>query len=141
MSTRIDVVVATKDGDSPVSIVVEGESPTVGDLAVALGAPDPDSLWVGALQLAAETPIVSAGIRRGERVSFEPTQESNGVLVGPTIDLRVITGPVAGQCIAVPEGGTDVLVGRDPSCQLAIADPTVSRRHARMAIGANGVQI
>ena len=47
---------------------------------------------------------------------------------------------VPDQAVAVRllDAGSDLVLGRDPGCDLALAHASVSRRHARLADGANG---
>src|SRR3954467_4481455 len=37
--------------------------------------------------------------------------------------------------------GAPMLVGRAPTCDVPVFDPTISRRHPRLALGAGGVEI
>ena len=49
--------------------------------------------------------------------------------------LVCVRGPAMGQAHPVTKAG--VVVGRDPSCEVTVSDPTTSRRHARLsAVGA-----
>ena len=50
-------------------------------------------------------------------------------------ELRVIQGPNAGQ--AAPLTGM-LVIGRDPGCELVLADDQVSRRHVRVTPAADG---
>ncbi|MGG7466410.1 FtsK/SpoIIIE domain-containing protein [Plantibacter sp. YIM 135347] len=53
----------------------------------------------------------------------------------PTIAvLRVLDGPDAGREFTLPAGSWTI--GRDPSCDVVLSDPLVSKRHARVEIGA-----
>lgn len=45
--------------------------------------------------------------------------------------LEIVTGPAQGRSFEFAPGA-EVVIGRDPSCQLRLADPKVSRRHARL---------
>jgi S-DNA-T family DNA segregation ATPase FtsK/SpoIIIE len=53
------------------------------------------------------------------------------------IELAVTSGPDAGRRFAVTDG--DHLVGRDPDCDLQIADAGISRRHLRINVAADSV--
>lgn len=50
--------------------------------------------------------------------------------------LTVRSGNDAGKTIELTEAPT--IIGRDPGCDLVLSDPTVSRRHASVRLGADG---
>ncbi|HEX8791367.1 MAG TPA: FHA domain-containing protein, partial [Polyangiaceae bacterium] len=50
--------------------------------------------------------------------------------------LLVLTGPNAGRVAAVEPHG--IVVGRGEEADLAVDDPAVSSRHARVAVGPDG---
>ncbi|WP_165368559.1 FtsK/SpoIIIE domain-containing protein [Serinicoccus sediminis] len=64
-----------------------------------------------------------------------PAQDSTGL---PR--LVVATGPDAGGSVALPPGRW-VTLGRDPRCDLTIADPGLSRRHVRVRQDRDGVRV
>jgi hypothetical protein len=47
--------------------------------------------------------------------------------------LRLECGVPEGAAFPLPGDGASVVVGRDPACGIALADPRVSRRHVRIA--------
>lgn len=53
--------------------------------------------------------------------------------------LHVIGGPCAGRIVELPAGR--LLIGRDPDCDLVLADPEVSRRHAEIDAGEREIRI
>ena len=57
----------------------------------------------------------------------------------PSAKLKVAEGPDAGKSVAVETA--PVLIGKDPTCELVLTDPSVSRRHAVLTAGANGFWI
>lgn len=62
-----------------------------------------------------------------------PTQE----IVAP-VELAVVEGPGAGPLVAL-RPGRRVVIGRDPSCHLRLADPAASRRHVQVGVSRAGV--
>jgi S-DNA-T family DNA segregation ATPase FtsK/SpoIIIE len=44
--------------------------------------------------------------------------------------LKIVKGPVPGQTFAIER--SQVVVGRDPTCDIVIDAPSVSRRHAQL---------
>ncbi|WP_341358127.1 FtsK/SpoIIIE domain-containing protein [Georgenia sp. M64] len=53
---------------------------------------------------------------------------------GPAVArLRVLEGPDAGLSADLPEGTT--VIGRGKGCDVRLADPTVSKEHARLSVG------
>src|SRR5882724_5374879 len=53
--------------------------------------------------------------------------------------FRLVT-PTGDQTFELPEGRS-LVVGRGVSSDIAIYDPTISRRHAELIVGADGVQV
>lgn len=64
----------------------------------------------------------------GERTLMPPDLRMNRDLIGMAT-LKIVTGGEAGRKIAVPVG--EMILGRQVGCHAVIADPTVSRRHAK----------
>src|SRR4051794_31064575 len=54
------------------------------------------------------------------------------------LEVRVVSGPSAG--VVLPLTASTV-VGRDPGCDLVLADEEVSRRHAEIAVDASGAVV
>lgn len=69
-------------------------------------------------------------------LSCSPSDAAPGQ--GP-VNLSCVAGPDAGQWIAM-DGGP-VVVGRDPSCDLVLDDPELSRRHASINSTAGGLAV
>ncbi|MGM1017072.1 MAG: FtsK/SpoIIIE domain-containing protein [Actinomycetota bacterium] len=57
----------------------------------------------------------------------------------PAALLTILAGPSAGQEFSLPLG--HFLIGRDPGNQVALADPLVSKRHARIEVAATFVEL
>ena len=54
--------------------------------------------------------------------------------------LRVVRGPQTGAEIVLPDGG-EMVMGRDPHCDIFLNDMTVSRKHATLEINEKGCVI
>lgn len=144
-----------RDGVAPADIVVTTDSTaTAGDVARHIAEADPDRTIVAGdddvltLAVAAPTadrmeplepnaPIGEAPIGSGfaaavlnlgarETLSSVTTQEAVGV-------LRATDGPLRGQEFPLTMGHTSI--GRDPSNDIVLADPMVSKKHARIEVG------
>ena len=69
----------------------------------------------------------------------------------PSWDLLIEGGATPAPAVATPAGTVldltahvgagPVLVGRDPGCAIVLADPTVSRRHARLEVDGDACRI
>lgn len=56
-----------------------------------------------------------------------------------TVLLAVVDGPSAGNRLTLTRGSA--VLGGEPTCDLVIDDPTVSRRHAKASLTSKGVQL
>lgn len=126
-------------------------SATVGDLARAMAAGDPDRAVAPAGPLSLRVlsaggagtlldpgaALSNAGLRSGSRVRAEQVSAdlvAPGAGRGPAAAvLRVLSGPDRGKEFPLPVGTT--VVGRGPEADVRLADPMVSKRHARVTIG------
>jgi DNA segregation ATPase FtsK/SpoIIIE and related proteins len=131
--------------DHDVSVSVDSDAPVeelARALADAIGSPNdpPPSLVIERTgqPLAAERPVGQADLRFGDRI----------ILTGPAgssqpraaFELLVTAGAGAGRRIPLAAGAS-VQVGRDPSCELALDDERVSRRHLHIGAGSRSVQV
>jgi signal transduction histidine kinase/pSer/pThr/pTyr-binding forkhead associated (FHA) protein len=57
----------------------------------------------------------------------------------PEYELIIIKGPKEGQAYALQ--GEEVVIGRDPTCELSIDDGTLSRKHAKIVLNAHGLAL
>jgi S-DNA-T family DNA segregation ATPase FtsK/SpoIIIE len=131
-------------GLAPVDVVVRAQPyATVGDLAVSLGrhlAPGRKGLLVAPVRdgvvLPAGQRLAECGLRSGDLLEVAAVPASwlgePGEPVRPRATLRVVDGPDAG--LAVDVTGDSATIGRGASCTLALTDPLVSRRHARLLL-------
>jgi FHA domain-containing protein len=82
----------------------------------------------------AQDPGLAAGT-----IAIDVDHPSPGTPRRPT--LRVEHGVEAGKLLRLPLPGRSVVastVGRDPACDLVVADPRVSRRHLRVTVAPDG---
>ena len=153
MKIKLDVV--SPSGVSlPVTVTAEGTA-TTAELAAtlqagmtgALASPDkPVTLQIvtekgaEAATLPASAMLTETQLCSGQRVRVipeEPVQsESSELSVGW---LRVISGPAAGEAFPLRVGAS--LIGRDRTCDIALKDNQVSRRHARLTVSDGSVDI
>lgn len=118
---------------------------TVGELSSELGIRlDRNSLRGGTTLrservglLSAELPIGEVDLLSGDRVSIQQDSATQfGVsphaeeVVG--FELHVVGGPAAGSTLPLKSGVTTI--GRDPSCELPVDDPSLSRRHFEVRV-------
>lgn len=151
---RLKLTLHRHDND-PVDIVVTADSTaTVGDVARYIAASDParsttfaedDVLTLSvasptasrAVELPHDLPIGEAPLGSGFAASIVNygagyIRAGRGETVGI---LRATAGPLAGQEFALSAG--HVTIGRDPSNDVVLTDPMVSKRHARLEVGAH----
>src|SRR5699024_1788833 len=91
----------------------------------------------GVRSLDREVDLIQAGLRSGSIVSiarssteYATRSESRGAAVAL---LRVLSGPEAGREFPLPSGSS--VVGREGDLDIRIADPMLSKRHARINVG------
>jgi S-DNA-T family DNA segregation ATPase FtsK/SpoIIIE len=111
---------------------------TFGDLqrAVFCGDRAPRCVAVDGEPVALEQLIVD-DLGPGSIVSFtDEAVVATGGPAAPSRVLRVVGGLAAGASIPLAVG--DQVIGRDATCAIVLASPTVSRRHARLTISAHG---
>ncbi|MDF2507162.1 MAG: hypothetical protein K0Q52_1021, partial [Microbacterium sp.] len=88
--------------------------------------------------LVGDAPIGSGFL--AEVVNVGPNRVSVGsASLRPAAVVRVIAGPAAGQEFPLPVG--HFLIGRDSANDITIADPLVSKRHARIEVAATFVEL
>lgn len=139
--------VVFSSGSGAVDLHVEAaDSHTVGELAAEAAALMDshrwEPIWCDRREAALEPslPLVESGIRWGDRIFLggEPREPTR--LGGPPrFELLVSGGPCAGERWELGEGTYEV--GRDAGAPIAISDPSISRRHLRLTVGAESVSI
>ncbi|WP_425955077.1 FtsK/SpoIIIE domain-containing protein [Xylanimonas sp. McL0601] len=151
---RIKLTLNRPDGTATHVAVTADATASVQDVAVALfggdpvraGSPVPDRLTLQVEPpadggqprvLPPSSDLVTAGLRSGTAVSivrvseqFETPGQARGTAVAV---LRVLAGPDAGSEFPLPAGTS--YLGRDHGMDVRLADPLVSKRHARITVG------
>lgn len=88
--------------------------------------------------LVGDAPIGSGFL--AEVVNVGPNRASvGGAAARPAAVLTVVAGPAAGQEFPLPVG--HFLIGRDAANDVTIADPLVSKRHARIEVASTFVEL
>lgn len=96
-------------------------------------------------ELDLSTPVGSLELRQGDRIVLDgggrPATRSRGVRdrVGTTFELLIVGGPMSGVRFPLPSG--TYVLGRGAGCTIVLDDPSVSRRHVQLAVGASAVEV
>ncbi|WP_018680141.1 FtsK/SpoIIIE domain-containing protein [Actinokineospora enzanensis] len=139
----LDLVVAAGGLRVPVLVTV-GEDATVADLRAALAAaldlPDRPVGPHPGRALADRLPVARAGLVRGGVLHMLGTGTAAPVTARSRFELAVIGGPHATTAVPLPDG-VPVIVGRAPESGLTLADPEVSRVHAQVTWGSDGLSV
>ena len=137
----VDLVVTTDTGASVADVAEAivradpGALPTTafaGPVTLRLTPPDGGDAWT----LHRDLGLVDAGLRAGSSVVVVPASDRFAAPGDPreagSVRLRVVAGPAAGFEVDLPDGVTTI--GRMPGCDVRLADPLVSKRHARLVV-------
>lgn len=143
-------------------VVTADATATVGAIAEKLARHDPSLVadQQGGLTLAVAPPATSTLTRRGAtfdnldpkaliadapfgsgfavKVAARPPRSATLAPEEVAALLLIHTGPEAGRRVALPEGST--VLGRTGPADVLIADPMISRQHARIEIG-HGIEV
>lgn len=138
-------MIADRRGASTPVIVEVNESTTVGEfrraLADVLGRRiQPGALHLGRRSLTDDLALSGTGLITGAVLHVGDPPDGPTTATWPVRELAVVGGPAAGTSIALPATGT-VVVGRASGCDLSLPDPEVSRRHAELRTGEEGVSL
>ncbi len=146
---RLKLTLARPLGSSSDVVVTVDAASSIGDVATTIARLDPRGSELAddrpltlratlpgqaePVLLPPDAPVGEAWIGSGAVVSladagvyYAPPAAGRPPTVGT---LRVLSGPDAGQEFALPAGTT--VLGRDPSCDIVLHDPLVSKRHVR----------
>lgn len=100
------------------------------DRLLSLSLPDKNGVVLDPRQLIVESPLPSGvviGLAQSSQ-AYQPTAVGQNA----SARLRVIAGPDAGTEFSLASGSS--VIGRDKDCDVALRDPMVSRRHARLNV-------
>src|SRR3954452_11699889 len=130
--------------DGAVDVEVRApEEETLGNvteaLAGELGLPAVE-LWAGSTALPAQTPLTAGVLRHGAVLGLgRPGPRQLDDSSSGALELHVTGGPDAGRTVALSQG--QLVLGRGAGCDLALADPDVSRRHAVVSVAEGRVTV
>lgn len=132
-------IVIDRDGDRrEVDLQLEDPTATIADLVAAAGGPRQAGITVDGRSFPPDYGLDEVNLHEGALVRVGgPADGEAATPRAPA--LAVVDGPAAGS--SVPLDGTAVHVGRDPCCELALADPAVSARHARIERRGSGLVV
>lgn len=139
-----------RPGGEPEDLVITADSDaTVGDVAHTIAELDPRGRGAAGIPfpevtleafgtiaqgpgevLDAAASIAHVQLGAGSAVRVVPADYQPRQSLG---ELRIVSGPGAGA--TVPLDRAVVVIGRDPSCDIVLDDPLVSKRHARLEVG------
>ncbi|AYG03076.1 FtsK/SpoIIIE domain-containing protein [Gryllotalpicola protaetiae] len=150
---RLKLTLARQSGQSDDIVVTTDAVATVADVAAAIRRLDPKGqewavggegrvLTLGVAMpgqqqpdvLSPDIPIGEAQIGDGATVLLADATSygaARAAAAQTVARLRILTGPAVGTVYQIPAGSTTI-IGRDASCDIVIADPFVSGRHARI---------
>ena len=135
--TEVDDIIVTVDATATVNQLAERLR--VSHPRVRSGVTPGDSLCLrvnpgsaGERTVAPSTPMGEAGVRSGDAVTLTNAAGEAGSARASVATLHVHAGPDAGRSFALPAGTSGV--GRDRSCDVRLADPLVSKQHAKLNV-------
>ena len=142
-------IISRGDGFAVVDLGSEAGT-TIDGQAVAPNEPTeiPDGCEIGIGPCSARVSIeagelTSAVQEKTQQVAMQMVREVLGALGGggPCPHLEIINDEEQGQTAELPDIGSEVVLGRDKSCELPLTHWSVSRRHARIFRTADGVKV
>jgi S-DNA-T family DNA segregation ATPase FtsK/SpoIIIE len=145
---ELRLTLAASEGMPPIDVVAELDADvTIASLARALSehaqTTPSTSLWsprCGSLEpgtLVSRTPL-----RDGDTVSLGARAHDPRVALHPCpgdVELAVVGGPAGGHRVPLAVGAHDI--GRDPSVDIALADPSLSRKHLTVEVSPAGAVV
>ncbi|MGH3151741.1 MAG: FHA domain-containing protein, partial [Streptosporangiaceae bacterium] len=139
---KIKITLERPAGEIDLALTADADA-TVGDVADALAARDPDraappggasTLIVvdsARVTLDPELTLIDSGIKSGARIAISPASDRYpNAAARPVAIITVLDGPDRGQHIPLPGGNQTI--GRAAGCDLRLSDTLVSRRHVRV---------
>lgn len=150
---KVRLTLRTPDGVREDIAITADPATRIGDVAAAVAAAEPARRYAGAepgLTFEVAAPLLGGA---GETLDPDDTladvQLASGVEVtivavhdAPRADaayVELLSGPDAGMRYTVPRGSS--VLGRDDSCEIVLSDRTVSKRHARLHVGRDRIEL
>jgi DNA segregation ATPase FtsK/SpoIIIE, S-DNA-T family len=147
---KIKITLERSGGPADLVLTADADA-TVGDVAAALAARDPDGRGVpGGSTLTAidaervtldpDLTLADSGIKSGDRVAVSPASARYADPAGrPVAIITVLQGPDSGQ--RVPLAAGNHTIGRGVGCDLRLSDTLASRRHVRVFLTPGSAEI
>ncbi|MGK5173348.1 FtsK/SpoIIIE domain-containing protein [Geodermatophilus sp. CPCC 205761] len=108
-------------------------------LADALGT-EPAGIWSGSARLPGHLPMADPALAHGAVLGLgRPAPRERAGEGLSALQLHVVGGPGAGTTMRLARGGH--LLGRGRGADIPLEDPDVSRRHARIEVGAGDLTV
>ncbi len=138
---QVKLTLRSSDDERDVAVTAEAGT-TMERLApllhAVLGGPATGPLFSQGRLLHARAALGEPGLRSGSVLTVGAgTRQAPSA--GTALELRVVSGPDSGKVIGLLRG--HYLIGRGTQAQLDLADPDVSRRHAELRVGLDGVTV
>ncbi len=140
VAVRIELTVHHAGDECDVAVASPGPVPLsalAAELARVGGVPEAGPVWSGEVPLAGTAVLGGPGLRTGAVLNYGGPHRAYaeaGVLA-----LHQVGGPGAGR--VVPIGRGDLVIGRGCDCDVVLADPDVSRRHADISVSATTIVV
>jgi S-DNA-T family DNA segregation ATPase FtsK/SpoIIIE len=149
---KLRVTLVRPRGDAEDVAITADATARVGDIARTIVVADPQRAHDGAGEatlevfstigqapgrvLDPETTLAHVEIAAGAALRVVPTDYAQRSPVG---ELRITQGPAAGASWPLTRGAFSI--GRDAACDIVIDDPLVSKRHARLEVGPDRIEL
>lgn len=133
----------SRSGDCSLDVAVSARRPVgIQELATLLPEPfrdvSPQRIFSNGEQLPPSARLGDNGLRNGAMLSIgraaQPAEPRCSVLM-----LKVTAGPACGRVIPLHRG--EHVIGRCAEADIALDDPSLSRRHARLSVGLHAIEI
>ena len=125
-----------------VRITVEPGTPLTGvheELLAAAGAPAGHTWWHDGRRIDPASPLGLPPLLDGALLLATPDRQPGAEPRPPLLELHVLTGPAAGQVFPLAPGRHRI--GRAVDQQVRLNDPDVSREHAELEVGPDGLRL
>ncbi|HKC28616.1 MAG TPA: FtsK/SpoIIIE domain-containing protein, partial [Jatrophihabitans sp.] len=106
-------------------------------LARAVSAPAAATMWHHDASLSPAATLAGAALRTGSLLTFGARHRAGHRRA--VLSLQVLAGPSAGFTVPLERGS--FVIGRAPECDVPLADPSASRLHAVVDVGATALTI
>lgn len=141
-AVRVELRVQSAGVESVVAVTAPPGTPwsTVRPLLATAVGGDPGTVWrLGPAVIPDGAVVGRPPLVRGARVSDRPDVGDASAPARPPSALHLVTvgGPDAGRVVPLPAGPH--VVGRDPTSDITLDDPELSRRHAVVSVDDDGV--